>query len=204
MKLINQYSLIALVVLLFSSCAKVFYSTDAYTLARNQGDFAIVPPVVSIETKSKFDADAMKEQQKTESFNFQNEMYSWMLKRKMQGKIKQEIQVIETTNAILCRAGYPEIPLSNAELCDLLEVDGILTSNFSLSKPMSEGAAIAAILLIGMWGNTNEVQVSLSLSDCKNAKLIWNYNHKYSGSVGSSTSQLVDELMRDASEKMPY
>ena len=204
MKLINQYSLIALVVLLFSSCAKVFYSTDAYTLARNQGDFAIVPPIVSIETKSKFDADAMKEQQKTESFNFQNEMYSWMLKRKMQGKIKQEIQVIETTNAILCRAGYPEIPLSNAELCDLLEVDGILTSNYSLSKPMSEGAAIAAILLIGMWGNTNEVQVSLSLNDCRNTKLIWNYNHKYSGSVGSSTTRLVDELMRDASEKMPY
>jgi hypothetical protein len=204
MKLINQYSLIALVVLLFSSCAKVFYSTDAYTLARNQGDFAIVPPIVSIETKSKFDADAMKEQQKTESFNFQNEMYSWMLKRKMQGKIKQEIQVIETTNAILCRAGYPEIPLSNAELCDLLEVDGILTSNYSLSKPMSEGAAIAAILLIGMWGNTNEVQVSLSLNDCRNTKLIWNYNHKYSGGVGSSTTRLVDELMRDASEKMPY
>ena len=43
----------------------------------------------------------MKEQQKTESINFQKEMYSWMLQRKMQGKISQEIQEIETTNAIL-------------------------------------------------------------------------------------------------------
>lgn len=204
MKFSIKMQLMLLLTLLFSSCAKVFYSPDAYVLAQNQGDIAIVPPVVSIESKTNLNVDALKYQQKTESFNFQNEMYSWMLKRKMQGKIKQEIQVIETTNAILTRAGYPETPFSTAELCDLLEVDGILTSNFSLSKPMSEGAAIAALLLIGMWGNTNDVQVTLSLNDCKSTKLIWNYNHKYSGSVGSSTTRLVDELMRDASVKMPY
>ncbi len=86
----------------------------------------------------------------------------------------------------------------------LLGVDGILTSNYGLSKPMSEGAAVATILLVGVWGSTNEVHVSLSISDCMNKKLIWNYDHKYSGSIGSSSSRLVDELMRDASEKMPY
>jgi hypothetical protein len=204
MKSITQFSLLFFVAMLLSSCAKIFYSPDAYTLARSQKNIAIVPPTVSIAASQKIDVEAMKEQQKTESINFQKEMYSWMLRRKMQGKISQEIQEVETTNAKLKKAGYPETPLTTAELCTVLGVDGIMTSNYSLSKPMSEGAAIAAVLLVGMWGNTNEVHVSLSISDCTNKKLIWNYDHKYSGSVGSSASRLVDELMRDASDRMPY
>ena len=146
----------------------------------------------------------MKEQQRTESINFQKEMYSWMLKRKMQGKISQEIQEIETTNAKLKKAGYPENPLTTSELCEVLGVDGIMTSNYGLSKPMSDGAAIAISLLAGASGSTNEVRVSLSISDCNNKKLIWNYDHKFSGGLGSSPSRLVDDLMRQASKKMPY
>lgn len=206
MKSIKQLSLILLATILFSSCAKIFYSPDAYTLAHSQKTIAIIPPTVSIAASKKIDAESMKEQQKTESINFQKEMYSWMLKRKMQGKISQEIQEIETTNAKLKKAGYPETPLTTAELCDVLGVDGIMTSNYGLSKPMSDGAAVAVALLVGAWGSTNrnEVRVSLSISDCNNKKLIWNYDHKFSGSLAISPSRLVDGLMRQASKKMPY
>lgn len=204
MKLIKQISLIGLTIVLFSSCAKVFYSPDARTLANKQQTIAIIPPKISIAASKKIDAEALKEQQKTESLNFQNEIYSWMLKRKMQGKITKEIQEIETTNAKLNRAGYSENPLTTAELCQVLGVDGIMTSNFGLSKPMSEGAAVAVGILVGAWGATNEVRVTLSISDCENKKLIWNYEHKLSGGVGSSPSRIVDQLMRQASRKMPY
>ncbi len=204
MKAIRILSLAVISALMFSSCAKIFYSPDAYTLARDQKIIAIVPPAVSIAANKKIDAAAMIEQQKTESINFQKEMYSWMLKRKMQGNIMQEIQEVETTNALLKKAGYPENPLTSAELCSVLGVDGIMTSNYSLSKPMSDGAAVAVALLIGAWGATNEVIVSLSINDCMNKKLIFNYDHKYSGSLGSSPARLVDALMRQASKKMPY
>lgn len=204
MKLIKQISLIGLTVVLLSSCAKIFYSPDARTLANKQQTIAIIPSKISIAASRKVDAEAMKEQQKTESLNFQNEIYSWMLKRKMQGKITKEIQEIQTTNAKLKRAGYPENPLTTAELCEVLGVDGIMTSNFGLSKPMSDGAAIALGLLVGAWGSTNEVRATLSISDCENKKLIWNYEHKLSGGVGSSPSRIVDQLMRQASRKMPY
>ena len=204
MKLIKQISLIGLTVVLLSSCAKIFYSPDARTLANKQQTIAIIPSKISIAASRKVDAEAMKEQQKTESLNFQNEIYSWMLKRKMQGKITKEIQEIQTTNAKLKRAGYPENPLTTAELCEVLGVDGIMTSNFGLSKPMSNGAAIALTLLVGAWGSTNEVRATLSISDCENKKLIWNYEHKLSGGVGSSPSRIVDQLMRQASRKMPY
>lgn len=204
MRLFKQLSIMVLVAVLFSSCAKIFYSADAYTLAKSQKTIAIIPPSVSIAANKKIDAESMKEQQKTESVNFQKEMYSWMLKRKMQGNISQEMQDIETTNAKLKKAGYPENPLTPAELCNVLGVDGIMTSNFGLSKPMSDGAAVAVALLVGVWGATNEVRVSLSISDCANQKLIWNYDHKFSGSLGSSPARLVDGLMRQASKKMPY
>ena len=204
MKSFTQLSIIVFVVILCSSCAKIFFSPDATTLAHNQTTIAIIPPTVSIAANKKIEAEAMKEQQITESVNFQREMYSWMLKRKMQGKISQEIQDVETTNAKLKKAGYPANPLTTVELCEILGVDGIMTSNYGLSKPMSDGAAVAVAVIFGAYGATNEVHVSLSISDCKNKKLIWNYDHKFSGSLGSSPSRLVDELMRQASKKMPY
>ena len=75
--------LLIIVTLFLQSCAKVFYAPDARYLANTQKIIAIVPPKVSIAARKKVDADALIEQQKTESINFQREMYSWMLKRKI-------------------------------------------------------------------------------------------------------------------------
>ena len=204
MKIVKNLSIIIVLSILLSSCAKIFYTPDAYNLARNHKTIAILPPTVSIAANRKVEAEAIREQQKTESVNFQKEMYSWMLKRKMQGKITPEIQDVETTNAKLKNAGYPEKALTSEELCKILGVDGTLGSNYSLSKPMSQGAAIAVGVLFGAWGATNEVAVALNIKDCANNKLLWNYDHKFSGSIGSSPARLVDGLMRHASKKMPY
>lgn len=204
MKMLSRGFLLILMVILSASCAKIFYAPDAYTLAHQHKVIAVLPPSVSIAANKKVDANALIEQQKTESLNFQKEIYSWLLKRKMQGKIQPEILDVETTNAKLKKAGYPENPLSPDDICSVLGVDGIMSSNFSLSKPMSEGSAIVLGLLVGFYGATNQVSVSLSVRDCANKKLLWNYDHTYSGGLGSTPSSLVDALMRKASKKMPY
>lgn len=204
MDLFKKFTLIGLCLILFSSCAKIFYTPDARSLAQNQSTIAIVPPTISIAGSRNMFAEVMKEQQRTESLSIQREMYAWILKRKMKDNFAQEIQDIETTNAKLKEAGYPEKTMTTAELCDALGVDGILTSNFQFVKPMSEAAAVALIFLEGDWGDTNEVHVSLSISDCSNKKLIWNYDHKISSTLGSSPARMVDRLMRKASRKMPY
>jgi hypothetical protein len=199
-------SLVLLVVIAFfmQSCAKIFYTPDARTLASTHKIIAIIPPKVSIAARRKVDGNALIEQQKTESINFQREMYSWMLKRKMQGKIFVDIQDVETTNAKLASAGYGDTDfLTPSDLSKILNVDGILTSNYSLSKPMSEGAAIAMAIIVGEWGPTNEAVASLSIHDSGSDKMIWNYNHRLSSTMGSPV-RLVDELMREASMKMPY
>ncbi|HLP74088.1 MAG TPA: hypothetical protein VK155_14380 [Bacteroidales bacterium] len=190
--------------ILLQGCAKIFYTQDAASLARSQNIIAIAPPSVSIAAKKNIDGLALIEQQKTESANFQKEMYSWLLRRKMQGTISAEIQDVETTNAKLANAALNEGQvLTPVDMCNKLGVDGIMTSNYSLSKPMSEGAAIATALLFGFGGPTNEVTVSLSIHDQGAKKMIWNYNHKQSSSFGSP-SRLVDEIMRQASREMPY
>lgn len=122
----------------------------------------------------------------------------------MQGAIKQEIVNIASTNALLKKAGYPETPLTPAEICTILEVDGVLTSYFTLSKPMSEGEEIAVAILFGWMSPTNEVGAYLSIMDCPSNETIWNYERKYSGSIGSSHARLVDQIMQDASRRMPY
>lgn len=202
MKIIQTFGLLFLL-LLSSSCAKTFYSPDAQNLAENHRLVAIVPPVVTIEATKKMTPQDVTLQQQAESRSFQQEMYSWMLKRKSQGKIKPEIQDLQTTNAKLTEAGYPGKMLTTAEMCDVLGVDGLITSNYHLSKPMSEGAAVVTTILIGV-GTTNEVHASLNINDCSQQKLMWNYDQKFSGGIGSSPSRLVDGLMREASKKMPY
>jgi hypothetical protein len=199
-------SLVLLIVAAFilQSCAKVFYTPDARYLAGTHKIIAIIPPKVSIAARKKVDAAALIEQQKTESINFQREMYSWMLKRKMQGNIYVDIQDVETTNAKLAAAGFQDGKLlTPTDLSKILNVDGVLTSNYALSRPMSEGAAIALAVLAGWWAPTNEAVVSLSIHDSGSDKMIWNYDHKLSSTLGSP-ARLVDELMRQASRKMPY
>jgi hypothetical protein len=196
--------LLVVVTFMLQSCAKIFYTQDARSLAQNQRIIAIAPPKVSIGAKRNIDGAALIEQQKTESSNFQREMYSWMLKRKMQGTISVDIQDVETTFALLTKAGVNEGKvLTPDEMCHLLGVDGILTSNYALSKPMSEGAAIAVGFLSGTTGTTNEATVSLSIHDAGSKKMIWNYDQKLSSSLGTP-ARLVDDLMRQASRKMPY
>ncbi|MFN4909892.1 MAG: hypothetical protein ACK438_03130 [Flavobacteriales bacterium] len=198
-----KLSFTIIVTLCLSSCAKVFYSPDAIEVSQSHKIVAVIPPSVSIAASKKIDGESLKEQQRTESLNFQKEIYAWMLQRKMQGKMVQEILDVETTNAKLLTAGYPEKPLSPSEICSVLGVDGIIGSNFGLSKPMSDGAAIAVALLGGAT-STNEIRVSLNINDCLGKKLIWNYDHKYSGGIGSSPSRMVNDIMRSASMKMPY
>ena len=190
--------------LLLQGCAKIFYSPDAISLARAQNVIAIAPPTVAIAARKNIDGNALIEQQKSESVNFQKEMYSWMLKRKMQGTICVDIQDVETTNAMLADAGYNNGHLlTPVEMCDILGVDGILTSNYSLSKPMSDAAAIAALLLANFWVATNEAAASVSIHDQSENKMIWNYDHRLSSTLGSPAI-LVDEFMRQASREMPY
>tara|TARA_B100000683_G_C12445486_1_gene537930 strand:- start:314 stop:967 length:654 start_codon:yes stop_codon:yes gene_type:complete len=203
MKSLNQaFAIIA--IFTFSSCAQIFQTPDAEYLAQIQEVVAVLPPTVSIQARMFVDSDSMKEQQRTESMNIQKEMYSWLLRRKMQGKIFQEILDVETTNAKLLKAGYPENPLTVNELCDVLGVDGVISSNYNMTNPMSNFIAMNIQSQGGGIQTTNQINVTISIQDCEKKKMIWNYSHTFNGSIGSTTGQLIDNIMRHSSKRMPY
>ena len=185
-------------------CATVYLSPDGQSLSNKHNIVAILPPSIVLKSTKGMSAETVKQQQDDEAKVFQQEIYSYMLQRKSKGQMVIDIQDVEETNVALKRNNLDVSNMTTGELCELLEVDGILSSQFSLSKPMSGGAAVALLFLTGFGGATNEVTVSMSLKDCSQKSLIWKYDHKYSGGVLSSPASLVKTLMRDASKKMPY
>lgn len=185
-----------------SSCASIYLAPGGKTAALNHEKIAIIKPKVSIEVRKKMDAEAIKEAQNGSSVEFQQEIYKWLLKRKGKRQFEVDFQDVSQTNALLRDVENINI-LSTEELCKILNVDGIIISHFSLSKPMSTGGALVSTLLLG-YGATNEAVISISIKDCASNSLIWKYDHKYQGGLLSSSAQLVDGLMRHASKKMPY
>tara|TARA_B100000767_G_C19499710_1_gene423780 strand:- start:31 stop:639 length:609 start_codon:yes stop_codon:yes gene_type:complete len=185
-----------------SSCASIYLAPNGKSIANKHEIIAIVIPKVSIKARKKDNAEAIKESQRTSAFEFQQEIYKYLLKRKTQGNMQVAIQDVDETNAILERSNIEN--LTTKEMCDLLGVDAIMTSNFGLEKPMSTGGAIALAVLTGFYSSTNEVVVTLTIKNCDDKSLLWKYDHKYSGGIGSSSSRLVEGLMRQASKKMPY
>ena len=145
-----------------------------------------------------------KQSKEQESANFQKEMYAWFLKRFSQNNVSQEIQDIETTNTKLKRAGYPEKELTKSEICAVLGVDAVISSDYVMTKPMPQGVAVAASVLLDYEGTTNEITADMNIYDKKTDKIFWNYSNKYSGGWRSSYSDIVEDLLRNASKKMPY
>ena len=86
----------------------------------------------------------------------------------------------------------------------ILGVDAIISGTYETNKPMSEGASVALGLLIGFWGSTNSAVVNMNVHNANDGVLLWNYNKKVRGSLGSSPEDLINKLMRKASRRLSY
>lgn len=131
-----------------------------------------------------------------------------VFKKKKRGKLlKLEVQDPKTTNALLAKQ---EIDYNNLneftpqELATILGVDAIITGDYETDKPMSEGASVALGLLVGFWGATNNAVINMSVHNAVDGVLLWNYNKKVRGSIGSSPDDLINILMRKASRRLAY
>ncbi len=205
MNFIRTISII--IIFLTASCSRTFILPDSPQIAHNHKVIAIIPPSVPVKANRKLDAAALKQQQETESLNFQNVIYSCLLKRKMKSDILIDIQPVETTNAKLKKAGYPDTPLTVDEMCETLGVDGIITSTIGYSKSIPDVVAALMIVLSGgasAMTPTSEAHISVSINDCANKKLIWNFDDKCVGMLGSSPTRLAALLIKRAAKRTPY
>lgn len=142
--------------------------------------------------------------EKNEGLSVQSAMYSWFLKRKKRGDLLVEIQDPKRTNALLSQNDVNLKAITSEELAGILGVDAVITGTFETDKPMSDGASIALGLLVGFWGSTNAATLNMSVNDGTDGELLWNYNKRVAGSLGSNTDQLINKLMRKASRRLGY
>lgn len=193
---------------LFASCGPTIYKAANFDDSKDKiKTLAILPFDVSIDAKrlpKGTTVETLKESQEKTGYDIQSNAYTWFLQRQKDYTVT--FQDIDKTNALLKKANitYDNIALQDkGELCKLLNVDGIISGKATMSKPMSEGAAVAIGLLAGAWGSTNKTTTSLTIHDTKGS-LLWKYDYEASGSVGSSSESLTKALMKNASKKFPY
>lgn len=201
-----------LITSLFASCGpKIYKSAEFDTALARHKIVAILPADVTTQLRpnqaKKLSEEQIADLSRKTGYDIQDKMYSWFLRRSGKFNYTVTFQDVTKTNSLLKQAGIEYKDLGSkdrAEIAKILGVDAVLQNRSRMEKPMSEGAAVAVGLLVGAWGNTNKVETTINIHDGKSSNLLWKYDYEASGSVGSSTTKLVDALMRNAAKKFPY
>ena len=178
-------------------------------IAKEHKIIAILPFDAKVTLRPKqmkdISAEQLTEMEKSEGLAIQQSMYTWFLQRQKRGSLTISVQDPKKTNALLNKNEMLDLALyTPEELATLLEVDAVITGTFETDKPMSDGASIALGLLVGFWGSTNSATINMSVNNAVDGELLWNYNKRVSGGLGSSTDSLINTLMRKASRRLAY
>jgi hypothetical protein len=203
---------LTLVVVFLTACGpSIYLAQDFRSYAPKHKKVAILPAAVTMELRPnqarKTTAEQLSTMEQQSGVNFQEKIYSWLLRRGQQRGYTVEFQDVTQTNSLLRESHIPYAELrthSAQELAKILGVDAVLTTSVRTTKPMSDGAAVAVGLLVGAWGATNQANITVNINESDAGKLLWKYDYVASGSVFSSTENVVDMLMRNASKKFPY
>ncbi len=214
----HTFSYSFILILLLTSCSKVFYSKDAVEISRKHKTIAIIPPKVIVSTLLHLNNSSLKEQLKNESYIFQKEMYMWMLNKKNKIPYNFEVLDIEIVNSILKRNGYfsDTTTLTPFDICKILGVDAVISSNYNFARLIGN-ETIQAITDTSKSISANQnnyprstiinedVDIVYSLYDLTTQKLIWNFNKKIPYSAKTySQNKIVKGIFKKAFKKMPY
>lgn len=169
---------------------------------------AILPFVAGISYKrppKNFDPAANKEEEKKLSRDLQNEMFTFLLRKK--DKYTVDFQDPDKTNMLLRKAGVfdklDEIGVDS--LAKLLGVDAVIKSSYSYEKTSSEGAAIAKTILFGSFGTkTGSGQLVMQIKNGIDGELLWRFSKEMNDGVFSTASELMERMMRKVSRNFPY
>jgi hypothetical protein len=208
----KAHLILASLIIFLASCGPKIYKSSEFdaALAKHK-KVAILPADVTIQLRpnqaKNMTAEQMADMSQKTGYDIQDKMYSWFLRRSDKFDYTVSFQDVNRTNALLKDAGisYSDLAAKDrSEIAKILGVDAVLQNRSRMEKPMSEGAAVAIGIVFGAWGNTNKVETTINIHDAQSGDLLWKYDYEASGSVGSSTTKLVDGLMRNASKRFPY
>jgi len=187
---------------------QIFESPQLSTAIKQHKIVAILPFTVKITYKKQpksFNAEANRQQEITMSKSIQSSMYTFLL-RKMD-KYSVNFQDVEKTNVLLKKAGIQDKldEMTKDEIAKALGVDAVISGTFESHQSRSEGAAIAtAVLLGGFGGKTGTGTLTMLVHNGIDGELLWRFYKTMDDGIGSSTDDLVENMMRKVSRNFPY
>jgi hypothetical protein len=190
---------------------KLYENPKFDEITKNHKIIAVLPLKTTVKLRPKdmkqMSSEQLKDLEIKEGENIQFAMYSWFLKRISNGKMGVEVQDASLTNTLLKQKGinYDNIDTyTSVEIAKILGVDAVISGKFETNKPMSEGATVALAIFTGVSGPTNKAIINLFIHNGADGALLVNYNKAISGSLGSSTEDLINILLRKASRRITY
>ncbi len=211
MKKLLLTSIIFLLTIVVFSQTNLYEHPNFDKITKDHKLIAIVPFKATVKLRPKemknMSVEQIQRLEVAEGENIQFAMYAWFLRRQESGKLTVKIQDPTTTNALLKQNGITYENMATytpADYARLLGVDAVISGKFETTKPMSEGASVALALLVGFYGSTNKAVLNLFIHNGSDGELLINYNKSVSGSLGSSTEDLINTLMRKASRRISY
>ncbi|MDF7819757.1 hypothetical protein P1X15_19205 [Runella sp. MFBS21] len=205
--------LIVFIISVITGCSHKTTSTAVV----NQGvvkTYAILPFDVTIEKNlqiKKTTPEMLRQQEERESLQYQSGVFQYMMERKKDFNVN--FQDIDDTNALLKRnnVGYEKgRTMTKAELCQLLQVDGILTGKYqrkeNLDRSLSRGLDILARQTenFSLSPKQGEATLSLTLYNAFEKRVVWTYQNDDWNSSYRSPEELAQKLMERAAKKFPY
>lgn len=187
---------------------KIYENPKMKEIAPTHKIVAILPFNVTIKMaklpKGTTQDDIVK-QQKAESTNIQNSVYTYLLRKSK--KYTVSFQDVSKTNVLLKKAGITDENVGEKtmdELAKMLGVDAVIGGTIVTDKPISEGAAIAKAFLFGFGGKSAEAKTTMTIHNAADGELLWRYDRTVSGGLGSSTDDMVETMMRQIARNFPY
>jgi len=187
---------------------EIYEHPDFDSLTKEHKRVAILPFTVTLTDKAVPEGMTEEDllfQKENEGYSFQSSVFSRFLKKSKKYRIS--FQDIDKTNLLLKKNEITHDKLddySKDELAKILGVDAVISGQIQRDKPMKGGAAVALAVFTGFGAATNKAKMYLTIHNGGDGELLWKYNHRSAGGLGSDAESIVVPLMKQVARKFPY
>lgn len=209
MRLQLRIYLLAFMLVTFSGFGQknIYESARFESLSQDHEILAIIPFITNLELEEELSREERSELEQKEGYEVQNALETYFGRGNKRKKFSVDFQNIKNTNAILAQNNitYSNIDTYTVkQLCELLEVDGIISGNMDLNILLSKGVPTEFSFMDYIRGNANYGRIGIKISDGETGKLLWKYEKEINKKSGRNTIELIDKMMKKAARRFPY
>ncbi|MGB5481198.1 MAG: hypothetical protein WBM91_08975 [Eudoraea sp.] len=192
---------------LINAQKNVYESSKFDDLSKDHNVLAIIPFFTHLALEENITKEESKKLEEKEGYAVQDALETYFGLGKKKKKFTVDFQNIKNTNAILAKKNitYNNIDTYTIkELCEILEVDAIISGNLDINILISKGIPVEFSFMDYILGDANYGRIGIKISDGKTGKLLWKYENEINKKSGRNTADMIDKMMKRLVRKFPY